>query len=223
MRICKICQEKLLKKERKMLAVQETTAVWYKSDKGGEAAQARNSFIFAASIEHKPLFTDQCVYGYRCFYQKGVKLYTSEEYDELMGFIKAKILPKRTYEPPVKLSQLKVKNLTFTQTEKGIEISFSYDPQINGKPVRSGHNKDFNNTESRFYRKDILNETAFVLKEGQKGRIMYNGRFTDIDTGQWWYEQTAVNIANIPFEAFHKDIFLEGEFDLTYSILAFLK
>lgn len=206
-----------------MLAVQKTTVVWHKSDKGGEGAQVRNSFVFAAPIERIPLAADECVYGYRCFYQKGIRLYTSEEYDELMGFTRARTFPQRTYEPPAKLSQLKVKNLTFTPTEEGFEIGFSYDPQINGKPPRLGHNKDYHNTESRFYGKDILNETAVVLKEGQKGRIMYNGRFTDIDTGQWWYEQTAVNIANIPFEAFHKDIFLEGEFDLTYSSLAFLK
>ncbi len=206
-----------------MLAVQETVIVWHKSDKGGDSAKARSRFVFSMPIENKPVVTDECVYGYQRFYQKGVNFYTSEEYDELMGFTSTKILPKRTYEPPVKLPQLKVKNLTFTQTEKDIEIGFSYDPQINGKHARFGHNKDYSNTESRFYGKDILNETAFVLKEGQKGRIMYNGRFTDIDTGQWWYEQTAVNIANIPFEDFHKDIFLNSEFDFTYSKLAYLK
>ena len=206
-----------------MLAVQKTTVEWHKSDKGGEAAQVRNRFIFAAPIEHFPLAADECVYDHCCFYQKGETLYTSQEYDRVMGFDSTRCFPKRTYEPPVKISQLKVKNISFTETEEGFEIGFCYDPQINGKPPRLGHNRDYNNTESRFYGKDILNETAFVLKEGQKGRIMYNGRFTDIDTGQWWYEQTAVNIANIPFEAFHKDIFLEGEFDLTYSSLAFLK
>lgn len=206
-----------------MLVVQQIVTVWHKSERGGECAEARSRFPYTAPIEGKPCVSDECLFDYIRFYQRGSKFYTAAKYNELMGYGGG--LPfKRAYELPIKqLSQLKGRNVSFTQTENGVEVDFSYDPQINGKPVRNGHNKDYNNTESRFYGKDILNETAFVLKEGQKGRIMYNGRFTDIDTGQWWYEQTAVNIANIPFEDFHKDIFFEGKFDLSYNRLAYLK
>lgn len=205
-----------------MLVVQQIVTVWYKSERGGECAEARSKFSYTAPIEGKPCVSDECIFDYKRFYQKDRRFYTPDEYDKLMGF-GVRQLPKRTYEPPVKLSQLKGRNVSFTQTENGVEVGFSYDPQINGKPCRRGHNKDFNNTASRFYGKDVLNETAFVLKDGQKGQIMYNGRFSDYDTGQWWYEQTAVNIANIPFEDFHKDIFLEGKFDFVYNKLAYLK
>lgn len=205
-----------------MLVVQQIVTVWYKSERGGECAEARSKFSYTAPIEGKPCVSDECFFDYKRFYQKGGKFYTPIEYDELMGYGGVMSL-KRAYEPPVKLSQLKGRNVSFTQTENGVEVGFSYDPQINGKPYRRGHNKDFNNTASRFYGKDMLNETAFVLKEGQKGRIIYNGRFSDYDTGQWWYEQTAVNIANISFEKFRGDIFLSSEFDFSYRQLAHLR
>jgi len=25
--------------------------------------------------------------------------------------------------------------------------------------------------------------------------VRYNGRFSDVDTGEWWYEQVAANVA----------------------------
>ncbi len=61
-----------------------------------------------------------------------------------------------------------------------------------------------------------------MLKEGQKGQIMYNGRFSDYDTGQWWYEQTAVNIAVVSFEKYNKGVFLSSEFDFYYKQLEHL-
>ena len=205
-----------------MLVVQQIVTVWYKSERGGECAEARSKFPYTALIEGKPSVSDECLFDYIRFYQRGSKFYTAAEYDELMGY-GGRMSFKRAYEPPVKLSQLKGRNISFNQTENGVETGFCYDPQINGKPCRRGHNKDYNNTESSFYGKDILNETAFVLREGQKGRIMYNGRFSDYDTGQWWYEQTAVNIANVSFEDYHNDIFLDMKFDFIYNKLAYLK
>lgn len=216
-----------------MLVVQEIVTEWHKNERGGESAEARSRFLYAAPIEGKPCLSDECIFDYKRFYQKERNFYTPDEYDRLMGFGVARRLPKRTYESPVKLSQLKVRNVSFvivenqneneSETENSVEVSFSYDLQINGKPARRGHNKDYNNIDSRLYGKDILNETAFVLKEGQKGRIMYNGRFTDYDTGQWWYEQTAVNIANISFGNFTSNIFLDSEFDYMYNQLADLR
>lgn len=206
-----------------MLVVQEIVTVWNKSERGGENAEARSRFLYAAPIERKPCASDECIFNHIRFYQKDGRFYAPDEYDKLMGFGGTGRLLKRAYEQPVKLSQLKVKNVSFTENKNGIEVGFSYDPQINGRPARKGHNKDFNNTESRLYGKDILNETAFVLKEGQKGQIIYNGRFSDYDTGQWWYEQTAVNVANVSFENFHKQIFLSSEFDFVYKQLEYLK
>lgn len=205
-----------------MLVVQEIVSVWHKSERGGENSEARSRFPYTANIERKPGVDDECVFDHVRFYQSKNKFYTLDEYERHMGF-NTRLTTQRAYEPPVKLSQLKVRNVSFSVTENGIEAVFSYDPQLNGRPCRKGHNKDYNNISSGFYGKDILNETAFLLKDGQKGRIMYNGRFSDYDTGQWWYEQTAVNIANISYEKFRSNVFSAMDFDFEYCKLAVLK
>ncbi len=34
-----------------------------------------------------------------------------------------------------------------------------------------------------------------VIRFGEWGRVCYNGRFSCIDSGHWWYEKTTVNVA----------------------------
>lgn len=184
-----------------MVIVQEIIIVWHKNERSGENSGARTDSVFKRLIEKAPLKSHECLYDRVRLYQKDKKLYTPAEYYSLMG-CGASRHGKREYEPPVLLSQLKVKNISIEECKTGLEVIFSYDRQINGDPPRRGHNRDFNNTASKYYGKDILNETAFVLKNGQKGQIMYNWRAADCDTGQWWYEQAAVNIALVSFEGF---------------------
>ncbi|MNC53655.1 hypothetical protein D3C76_1397000 [compost metagenome] len=50
-----------------------------------------------------------------------------------------------------------------------------------GKPVR--YDKLYN----------PLAEKAFELSSNEYGRIMYNGRHTHLDTGEWYYELHLVN------------------------------
>lgn len=156
-----------------MIIIQEIIVIWHKNERGGENSKARTESVFKRPIEKSTLKSHECLYDAISLFQKNKKLYTSSDYYKLLGF-KTPLHNKREYEPSVLISQLKVKNVSFEESEKGLEVSFSYDRQINGDPPRQGHNKDFNNTASKFYGKDILNETAFVLKEGQKGQIMYN-------------------------------------------------
>ena len=37
-------------------------------------------------------------------------------------------------------------------------------------------------------------KTAFLLCPGKWGRLRYNGRFVEMDSGNWFYEKTVVNI-----------------------------
>lgn len=201
-----------------MLIIQDIMLDWNKPERGGKFAEARNKFDFAFPIESKPGKSDECLLDVRRYYQKGGKFLTLEELHELLGsenFIKF----RNNFALPTKLSELKIKNLEFTEIDVKIQVDFSYDPQINGKPHRHGHNKDYNNEKSRFFCRDVLNETAFTLETGQKGRILYNARFVDWDTGEHWYEKTVINIANVKFEEFRSDIFLSQEFDFVYDKL----
>lgn len=203
-----------------MLVIQKITLVWHKEERGGKFAEARSRFNFALPINRTPGKTDECLLDEHRLYQHVNKFYTLQEYDKLLGFEwSARV--RREYSPPVRLSELKVKNVTFTEVDSGIRVNFSYDPQLNGAPPRRGHNKDFNDTNSPFFGEDILNETAFALALGQMGRIAYNGRFSDCDNGHWWYEQTVVNIANV--ENFKSNVFVGREFDFVYERLAELR
>ena len=42
--------------------------------------------------------------------------------------------------------------------------------------------------------REILEVDAFALDPSQWGQLTYNGRFVDIDTGNWWYKQSVFNI-----------------------------
>lgn len=201
-----------------MLIIQEIMLDWHKPERGGKFAEARNKFDFAFPIENKPDRSDECLLDIQRYYQKDDKFYTLEEYHRLL-FSENFIRYRENIPLPVKLSELEVKNIEFTETDGRIQVNFSCDPQLNGKPHRHGHNKDYNNEKSRYFCRDVLNETAFMLEIGQNGRILYNARFVDWDNGTHWYEQTVVNIANIGFEEFRSNIFLSQEFDFVYDRL----
>lgn len=53
------------------------------------------------------------------------------------------------------------------------------------------------------------NGDCFVLPHGTWGRVVWNGRFGDYDTGVWYYRKGVVNVANLPDgEAVQADLFL---------------
>lgn len=201
-----------------MLIIQETVLTWFKSERGGKPAEVRNKFKWAFPIEQIPNKSDECILDERRLYQREGKFLTLSEYNKVMGFS-----PSRgKSEPPVKIAELRVKNVEFIVIDEGkIRVDFSMNPQNhNGAPHRHSHNKDFNNPDSPLCGKDVLNETAFTLAEGQTGQIAYNARFSDWDGGGWWYEQTVINIANA---SLRKNIFLTGEFDYIYKQLENLR
>lgn len=201
-----------------MLIIQETLLTWFKPERGGKPAEVRNKFKWTFPIERIPDKSDECVLDERRLYQQEGKFLTLSEFNKAMGFPP----PRVKSEPPVKIADLRVKNVEFTTIDGGaIRVDFSMNPQNhNGAPHRHGHNKDFNNPDSPLCGKDVLNETAFTLAEGQTGQIAYNARFSDWDSGEWWYEQTVINIANAPFRA---NIFLSGELDYRYKQLENLR
>lgn len=97
------------------------------------------------------------------------------------------------------------------------DIYFTYNSHI-GKPARTYRHArkpvDTTNTE---YLHSPLKEKAFTLNcEHFYGRLIYNGRLTDYDTGEWYYEETIINFVCINGD-FHKDIFTAREPDVRYE------
>ena len=115
---------------------------------------------------------------------------------------------------------LNLTNLSFRPLEESWEIVFRWDEQRSGLPYRRGRNQDYNNPDSRLYRKDCLNETAFVLAPGQTGRLIWNERDRGYDDGIWFYRLNVCNVAALPGREFPPEVFLLREPDFVYRQLA---
>lgn len=63
-----------------------------------------------------------------------------------------------------------------------------------------------------------LRKQAFTLQPDQWGRLEYNGRFADVDTGHWHYRQTRANVAFV--EAIDPDLFAGAEPPVSHRELA---
>jgi hypothetical protein len=70
-----------------------------------------------------------------------------------------------------------------------LRILFEYGGHSGGTPAREMFDAAGNCL--------LLNEEAFRLRVGEWGRVSYNGRFSCVDTGNWWYEKHIFNIGMV--------------------------
>lgn len=120
------------------------------------------------------------------------------------------------------VEELNLINLSIRWNAESYEVTFFYDINRSGEPVRRGHNKDYNNMDSPLYRHDILNETIFSLRLGQYGRVIWNERKRSCDTGECYYQLHVVNLLHSTGEMPEQDIFLSGVPDFEYKQTAVL-
>jgi hypothetical protein len=92
-------------------------------------------------------------------------------------------------------------------------VRFEYDGWGGGAPTR----ETFDAVGNRL----LLNEEAFRLRVGQWGRVSYNGRFSCVDYGNWWYEKHVFNVG-MALRA-PEDWFTRRQPDYTYSRTAQLR
>lgn len=69
----------------------------------------------------------------------------------------------------------------------GLEVRYRYDQAIGGAPDRWFLNwpSEPGGSPGR----------SLMVAPGQWVRVCYDGRFSCIDSGNWWYEQVTVNVA----------------------------
>lgn len=132
------------------------------------------------------------------------------------------MIQKNQYQSYASVDALNLTNLSVCCKKGQYAVTFFYDRQRSGMPFRRGHNKDFRNPDSRFYGMDVLNETAFVLAEDQYGRIIWNERNTDYDTGTWYYQLHIYNLFHLSVRNFSKQIFVKNKLTYEYRQLAVL-
>lgn len=193
-----------------LLLIQNINLCWSKNERGTDHAKVRRQFPQAYLLE-KNMPVGNVVVHCLHFRQSGENLIDP-------------ILENGRYRVELysSVEEVNLANLSIVPCSCGFEVSFYYDERRSGRPFRRGHNKDYNNPQSPLYRKDCLNETAFVLKPYQYGRILWNERTIDWDTGEWYYYIRIYNILFLPDGISRADIFVADKPDFIYKQMAAL-
>lgn len=171
-------------KKEERLILQTITMRWGKEVRGAPFSTARNHYQKAFRIP-EALFNYSTDYGL--------------PYHELLIVQDKKgieIINNRT--PILDLSQRnwRVADIEIERTESEYLFTFNYSTNC-GKPIRV----------DRFYH--ALVEKAFRLRVNEYGRIIYNGRHTSQDTGEWYYELHIINA--ISTEDKNPDVMIDKE------------
>lgn len=105
------------------------------------------------------------------------------------------------------------------QEGSAFRILWHHDDTYSGKhPIQTGHNEEFHDSHSPFCGKNLRNETAFLLQNGESGRIQYNYRVTTYE-GQH-YEQYCIYFVHT--DTLTHDLFKFADYTHEYNQLAYL-
>lgn len=194
-----------------MLLVQDIRLSWGKEERSSAYAKKRAEFPIAYSLYKLPdTFYGDVIVHRLGFWQRGSMFRTLRVSDAYH------------FQLYTSVEDLNLTNLSIRLDSEGYEVTFFYDEHRGGQPIRQGHNKDYHNMDSLLYRHDILNETAFSLKRGQYGRIIWNERQKDYDTGEWYYQMHVSNLLHYPEKMPKTDILLTCGPDFEYKQMAVL-
>jgi len=194
-----------------LLLVEDICLSWNKNERSSAYARMRAEFPMVYSLDKLPdtIHGDVFVFCLR-FWQKGAVFRSLCENDKY----------RFQFYPSVQ--DLNLTNLSIQPDMESYEVTFFYDEQRSGLPGRRGHNKDYQNPNSPLYRHDILNETAFTLGQGQYGRVIWNERKRDYDTGEWYYQLHIVNLLHSITKMPKANIFLTHKLNYEYKQMATL-
>ncbi len=219
-----------------MLLIQQITLQWQKAERAAKYANIRKTFPLAYPLSPLPHQNDEIILHHISYFQNGTKIQNSLEMthslfqqlsktdmhfsdDEISRLVitQQKWIQKYTYQYYDNPSDVNCQNIVVAKQNKDYIITFC--EQCGGMPIYKGHNKDFQNIHSPFYGKNLLNETAFSLTQNQYGRIVYHKRFTDIDTGNWYYQLFIYNFLHTNQKTISKNIFVSRKPDVVYTQL----
>jgi hypothetical protein len=78
-------------------------------------------------------------------------------------------------------------SVTVTLDPSGLRLRYEYDPLRDGAPRRQLKGSATGNREPLAHER--------IVRAGKWVRVRSNGRFSDVDTGEWSYQQVTVNVA----------------------------
>ncbi|MFL0269303.1 hypothetical protein [Candidatus Clostridium radicumherbarum] len=180
-------------KEQYKLIVQHITLIWSKRHRAAMYASVREKYPKEFEIP-KEYFIHNRSYGFPI--HEIIAVQQDKGFEIMMNKIKF-----NHYEGLIRLGGIDI-----LLDENPVSLYYRYSTNSCGAPIR--YDKKNN----------LLNEKAFELNTGDYGRVVYNGRFSDVDTGEWIYKKHIVN-AFLSQENNQK-IFIEHSIDKNYEQIA---
>ncbi len=202
-----------------MLFVQYISLMYYKNVRYANYANVRNSIKFApitiekvpdceVLLQKVPLY--QGVDGIRkyevSFEEYGEEIFNSDNLDPVYNY--------RTL----------LRNNRIFKVNDDYKIRFCDDRYYTRYNAfkRRGHNEEFMNNNSHFSYTDIINETAFILRPDEYGRIIYNERNVTLDE-DWYYTLYVVNFINCDKSKYREKMFFRKVPDYEYKNMQYLR
>lgn len=179
-----------------MLAIQKILISWTKKDRTPESAVERQKFIGPFKIKDSVCLKGEGAFINHCnFIQDNKKVY-----DESVYFFEMNKFDEAT--SPISYNTFRKHLLIHREYKAVLDGNFTDDPRIPGiiiieeddayrikwhslinnnncyRPIRRGHNEDFNNPKSHFFGMNVTCETALILHKDESGIIEYNYRYS---------------------------------------------
>lgn len=232
------CDKAVVRGDWIMLAILFIEVDWLKENRTPGGAIQRQKYYKPVKIEDEIKLVGEDIFYKKCSYhQRGDSVYSDmdavdrankELYEKGKGKAFtgseeeahrwAKIKMMNTYKDKGAFYKLENIDIPCVTIKEEMESCYRviWSDQEHGMPRRRGGNEDLYINGSKLVgQPNRLNETAFVLQEGQSGVLKYNYRYTSYH-GQW-YKCYYVYIVN--GKTLTKDIFLR-EYDYEYDQLA---
>ena len=205
-----------------MLFVQSLNTYYYKHERNWEYAQLRNGDMFRKIDCDQIRECEVLAHLIRLRYGDEGKASPAKPYIETYKHYGWEIFTESTKDRYENFNQLLQYIRIFKEEEK-YRIMFC-DENVEWCPTkRRGHNEAFNNPNSIFYHRDSINETAFILEKNQYGRIIYNNRYVDPDSQNWYYGWHVYNIINCDVSECKEKMFFKKNPDYEYKQLLDLR
>lgn len=219
-----------------MLAILTVKMEWDKGSRTPEGSEERKEYLKPVIIDDSVNLVGEGIFLKQCLYYQKIDgiISASKAYDELNNKQnntkgefsgidwkkerRLKDLSKKLRQESGVFVREEDLDIPYISIEKSEDNSYRikwYDYGM-GMPRRRGGNEDFCKAGKKLKgQPNILNETAFILKEGESGVLKYNYRCTYYN-GQW-YVCYYVYIVN--YTILTHDIFLRT-YDYEYNRLA---
>lgn len=209
-----------------MLFIQRISICYYKNMRFPQYANERERIMFLPIELNPRKFVDvqptkenmldcEVLVQYENFWQYPVKIHS---YGTKFRQFGEEILSEGDNDPFCNWHNM-LQNIRLSKEGDVYRVRFCDDGDFLCRSKRHGHNESYNTSHSPFAHKDKLNETAFCLSDGDYGRILYNNRYIDHDTGKWIYTRNVYNIICCEKAAFREKMFYRKKPDSEYTNL----